>query len=132
VRLGPKVPAGVLPRLVVLVGAVSAIVLLVLVLREESIPGVNAGFSGQDAFSLIWSAAMTLVVPATAMIVLPRSFGLALLAGGLANDIASFYTTISNSEFDILVLILLVPAIVLAVRRPDQNAPAPTAPAQPA
>ena len=80
---------------------------------------------------------MTLAVPTAAMIVLPRSFGLALLAGGLTNDVAnaSFYTTTSSSsssEFGILVLILFVLAIVLAVRRPDRNAPAPTGPAEPA
>ncbi len=131
VRLGPKVPAGLLPRLVVVIAAVSAIVLIVLVLREAIIPGVNSKFSGGDAFSLIWSAGMTLAVPAAAMIVLPRSFGLALLAGGLVNDVAnaSFYTTTSSSEFGILVLILLVLAIVLAVRQPDRNTPAPTGPA---
>jgi hypothetical protein len=134
VRLGSKVPAGLLPKLVVLIAAVSAIVLIVLVLREGSIPGVNSKFSGGDAFSLVWSAAMTLAVPAAAMIVLPRSFGLALLAGGLTNDVgnAAFYTTTSSSEFAILILILLVLAIVLAVRRPDRNAPAPTEPAEPA
>ena len=134
VRLGPKVQAGLLPRLVVLIGAVSAIVLIVLVLREDIIPGVHAHYAAQIGFSLIWSSAMTLAVPAAAMIVLPRSFGLALLAGGLANDIANaaFYTSASNSEFSVLILILLVLAIVLAVRRPDRSAPAPTGPAQPA
>ncbi len=134
VTAGPRVPAGPIPRLIAVFGLISAVVLIAQVLREAMIPGTSAAVTGRDMFPLIWSAVMTLAVPLAAVIVRPLAFGIALLAGGLANDVANtmFYTTPHNSAFAIPVAVLLVLTVALAAtgrRRDTPAAPGPPAPA---
>jgi len=131
VGTGSRVPAGLLPRLIIVFGALSATVLVAQVLREATIPGTSASATGRDIFPLIWSATMTLAVPLAAVVVRPRAFGIALLAGGLINDAgnAFFYSTPSNSAFAIPVAVLIGLTVTLGVtsRRRDMAAPDPPA-----
>ncbi|MGI9009115.1 MAG: caspase family protein [Streptosporangiaceae bacterium] len=131
VGTGSRVPVGLLPRLIIVFGALSATVLVAQVLREATIPGTSASATGRDIFPLIWSATMTLAVPLAAVVVRPRAFGIALLAGGLINDAgnAFFYSTPSNSAFAIPVAVLIGLTVTLGVtsRRRDMAAPDPPA-----
>ena len=116
VHAGRRLPTGTFPWFVALVGAAGALVLIVQVLNEQLIAGRAQGFvASQDAFALIWAAGMALVVPAAAAVVLPRQFGVALLAGWIGSGltIVVFYG-VGNSLFGLTILALLALIIPFA------------------
>jgi Caspase domain len=122
VHIGRRVPSGVLPWLVILVGCAGAVVLVGQVLNQDTIAGTGFKVGGTDLFALYWTATMALLVPAVAVVASPRTFGVALLGGWLTTAIAEgvFYASPAHSVFALTLLVLLALTIALAAtaRRP--------------
>jgi hypothetical protein len=116
-RFSWRSSASVLPWLVRLVGVAGAAAFLLQVKDEAFIPGFNGGpQSGELTVPLIWITAMALLVPAVAAAVLPRSFGVALLAGWIVVALGeiSFFTGFSTSAFGYSLAVLALAAIPFA------------------
>jgi hypothetical protein len=116
VHAGRRIPAAVLPWLVVLVGCAGAVLLVVEVLNRDIIAGTSAKAAGTDLFALYWTATMALLLPAVAVVTSPRKFSVALLGGWIATGIAEdvFYTGADNSVFALTLLALLALTIAIA------------------
>jgi hypothetical protein len=82
-RLVRRLPAGLLPWAVVLLGAAAAVAMAVFILMAR-----NAGLSWYVT-EFVWDAAMALLVPAWAAGAVDRRFGAALLAGWAAGSLGS-------------------------------------------
>jgi hypothetical protein len=127
VRVTPRLPDGVRPRLVILVGAVGSLALVLQVVSERSIPGEKLQFSANlDLAPLLLTALAALLIPATAAVAAPRRFGVSLLAGWIAGGVAivAFYTSVASSLFGLSLVALLAAAIAFAIGgRPRQTEP---------
>jgi hypothetical protein len=123
VIVGRRIPAGVIPWLVVLVGCAGAVLLVVEVLNRDILAGTGDKVAGTDLFALYWTATMALLLPAVAVITSPGRFSVALLRGWLATGIAEdvFYTGADSSVFALTLFALLALTIAFAVtaRRPQ-------------
>jgi hypothetical protein len=64
VIVGRRIPAGVIPWLVVLVGCAGAVLLVVEVFNRDIVAGTEAKVAGTDLFALYWTATMALLLPA--------------------------------------------------------------------
>jgi Caspase domain len=116
--LVPRPPQGLFPRLVILLGVVSAIGLVSTFVNQQS--------DSAHEVALIWAIAMALVVPACAAVAVRRQFGVALLGGWIGGGAAllpSFSTDYSNTggivTFNLTVLALLVVIIPFARSSPS-------------
>ena len=124
VLAGRRIPAGVIPWLVLLVGCAGAVLLVVEVLNRDVIAGTTAKVASTDLFALYWTATMALLLPAVAVITSPRTFSVALLGGWLATGIAEdvFYTGAASSVFALTLLALLALTIAIAATAPRSSA----------
>jgi hypothetical protein len=106
---GRRIPAGVLPWLIVLVGCTSAVLLVGQVLNQDVVAGTGFKVGDTDLFALYWTATMALLLPAVAVITSPRKFSVALLAGWFTTGIAEgvFYASATSSLFVLSLLALL-------------------------
>jgi len=133
-RLVRRLPPGLLPWAVVLLGAAAALAMAVFALVAR-----NAGWSWYVT-QFLWAAAMALVVPAWAARTVDRRFGAALLAGWAAGSLgtASFHVLLLGYlrkqgdsfavgsgpmiAFGLAVLALLAMAVLLGRAAPASNA----------
>ncbi|MGN6678882.1 MAG: caspase family protein [Streptosporangiaceae bacterium] len=109
VHAGRRTPAGIIPWLIVLVGCAGAVLLVAQAFHQDVLAGTTEKIISTDYFALFWTAIMALLLPAVAVITLPRKFGVALLAGWLTTGISEglFYTSATHSLF-ILTLVVMV------------------------
>ncbi|HEX5189611.1 MAG TPA: hypothetical protein VFW16_08725, partial [Streptosporangiaceae bacterium] len=116
VRLGRRMPAGVLPWLVAFAGCAGAVLLVAQVLNQDAIAGTTYKAAGTDLFALYCTATMALVIPVVAVLASPRTFGVALLAGWITTAIAEaeFYSGLTSSVFALTLLVLLVLTVAYA------------------
>ena len=124
VLAGRRIPAGVIPWLVLLVACAGAVLLVVEVLNRDIVAGTGAKVASTDLFALYWTATMALLLPAVAVITSPRTFSVALLGGWLATGIAEdvFYTGAASSVFALTLLALLALTIAIAATAPRSSA----------
>jgi len=107
-------------------GVVGAVTFIFQVLNEQVIPGTNHSVAGQDMPGLVWGTAMAVLVPTAAAIILPRQFGVALLAGWIGTVVAGmvFYTGVVHSLTGLTLLALLAVIIPFARAAPPARASA--------
>jgi hypothetical protein len=125
VRIPPAPPAGVTPWLVAVLGVANAAAFVFEILRANPIAGLDRQFdAGQDLVGLVLTVAAAVVVPGIAALAVPRTFGVALFGGAIANAVANAaYTGFESGLLGLTLVAMLVVIFPFAREAPATSGP---------